>query len=167
MKLLLTLLVLLGTVQAQGKDSWRAATPSELEVALPMRATVEKDHIEVEIRTASGIINQKGRMIASVVLITAGYSAEGKYSHFLLVQSAFTLGDLHLAAGNYVLGWKRIEDSLQVAIYDAATGTPKGTVLAQRKPGAGGRVESFRIWPPDGLSEFQIGRFFIHYQPDK
>jgi hypothetical protein len=166
-KLLLTLLVLLGTIQAQGKDSWRPATPGELEVALPMRATVEKDHIEVEIRTASGIVNQKGQIIASVVLITAGYSAEGKYSHFLLVQSPFTLGNLHLAAGNYVLGWKRLEDSLLVSIYDAATGTTKGTVLAQRKTGAAGRVESFRIWPPDVLSEFQIGRFFIHYRPDE
>lgn len=167
MKFLFALFVLIGTIQAQNKNNWRAATPGELEIALPARATVEKDHIEVEMRTATGIVDQKGRIIAGVVLITAGYSAEGKYSHFLLVQAPFTLGDLHIVAGNYVLGWRRQEDSLQVSIYDAATGTPRGTVLAQRKPGAGGRVESFHIWPPEGLSEFQVGRFFIHYLPDE
>jgi len=166
-KFLLAFLVLIGTIQAQNKNSWRVATPRELELALPARATVEKDHIEVEMRTATGVVDQKGRIIAGVVLITAGYSAEGKYSHFLLVQTPFTLGDLHLVAGNYVLGWRRLEDSLQVSIYDAATGIPRGTVLAHRKPGSGGRVESFRIWSPDGLSEFQVGRFFIPYSPDE
>jgi hypothetical protein len=166
MKLLLTLLVFLGTLQAQTRNHWRAATQQELELALPARATVEKDRIEVEMRTASGVIDQNGRMIAAVVLITAGYSAEGKYSHFLLVQSPFTLGDLHLVPGNYVLGWRRQEDSLQVSIYDALSGTLKGTIPAHKKP-SGGRVESFHIWPPDGLSEFQVGRFFIHYSPDE
>jgi hypothetical protein len=30
-------------------------------------------------RTASGIVNSHGRAIAGVVLITAGYSADGNY----------------------------------------------------------------------------------------
>ena len=51
MKFLLAFLVLIGTIQAQNKNSWRVATPRELELALPARATVEKDHIEVEMRT--------------------------------------------------------------------------------------------------------------------
>ena len=167
MRFLLALLVLISTVQGQTRNHWRAATPQELETALPARAQVEKDRIEVEMRTASGIVDQRGRIIAGVVLITAGYSADGKYSHFLLVQSPFTLGDIHLPAGNYVFGWHRQEDALQVTLYDAATGTPKGTVLAQRKPGPGGRVESFRVWPPDSQSEFQIGRFYIRYSLDE
>src|SRR5580765_7554430 len=138
--------------ESPAKTRWRVATPRELEMALPARAQVEKDRIEVEMRTASGIIDRRGRVIAGVVLITAGYSAEGKYSHFLLAQSPLIMGDLHLAAGNYVLGWRRKDDdSLLVSVYDAATGTPKGEVVAERKAG-GGRVESFRFWPPDGTS---------------
>jgi hypothetical protein len=167
MKCLVALFLFVWTAHAQPKAHWRSATPRELELALPVRAEVEKDRIEVEMRTASGIIDQRGRVIAGVVLITAGYSAEGKYSHFLLAQSPFILGDLHLAAGNYVLGWRRAEDSLQISIYEAATGIPKGTVIAVKKTGRGARVESFRIWPPGSLSEFQIGRFFLHYAPDE
>jgi hypothetical protein len=155
-----------GVSQPQPRTHWRVATLHELELALPARPAVEKDHIEVEMRTASGIINQDKKVIAGVVLITAGYSADGKYSHFLLVQSPFTLGDVHLAPGNYVLGWKRKEDMLEVTVSDAATGRPKGTVEARRMTGTG-RVESFRLWPPDGLSEIQIGRFFIHYSLDE
>ncbi|WP_260705936.1 hypothetical protein [Edaphobacter flagellatus] len=166
MSILLALLVLIGTSQAQPRMHWRAATQHELELALPARPAVEKDHIEVEMRTASGIINQNKKVIAGVVLITAGYAADGKYSHFLLVQSPFTLGNVHLSAGNYVLGWKRKEDVLEVTVSDAASGTPKGTVVAHRMTG-NGRVESFRLWPPDGLSEIQIGRFFIHYSLDE
>jgi len=166
MKRFLAALLIVGTIHAQTKGHWRAATQAELQNALPARAQVEKDRIEVEMRTASGIINQNSRLIASVVLITAGYSAEGKYSHFLLVQSPVTIGELHLAAGNYVLGWQRQEEQLQISIYEAATGTLKGTVTARKKAGAG-RVESFRIWPPDASSEIQVGRFFVHYTPDE
>jgi hypothetical protein len=64
-------------VQAQ-KATWRQATPAELASVLPSRAPVESEHIETEMRTASGIVDEHGRFIAGVVLITAGYSAEGK-----------------------------------------------------------------------------------------
>jgi len=61
------------------KAAWRQATDSELASVLPSRAHVENEHIETEMRTASGIVNAHGRYIAGVVLLTAGYSAEGKY----------------------------------------------------------------------------------------
>ncbi len=92
---------------AQQKSAWRSATPAELQTALPARAQVEKERIETEMRTASGIIDPHGKIIAGVVLITAGYSADGKYSHYLLVQSPITIGDVSLPIGNYVLGWQR------------------------------------------------------------
>ena len=69
------------------KTAWRQATDAELASALPSRAPVESEHIETEMRTASGIVDARGRFIAGVVLLTAGYSAEGKYSHYLVVQA--------------------------------------------------------------------------------
>jgi hypothetical protein len=153
-------------VVAQPKSSWRTATPSELQAVLPARAPVEKERIETEMRTASGIVNSSGKIIAGVVLITAGYSADGKYSHYLLVQSPITFGDISLAAGNYVIGWQRGEDALIVKFYDAATGEEHGVVTAHRLT-TGSRVESFRIWPPSNNSILQIGRFAIPYILEK
>ena len=71
---------------------WRQATAAELASVLPSRAPVESEHIETEMRTASGIVDEHGRFIAGVVLITAGYSAEGKYSHYLIVQAPIEIG---------------------------------------------------------------------------
>ncbi len=142
--------------------SWRAATPEELEAALPARAPVEKERIETEMRTASGIIDSQGRVIAGIVLITAGYSADGKYSHYLLVQSPVTVGTVRLPAGAYVLGWKRVEGGLDVHLYDAASGAERGSALARQLP-PGSRVEAFRIWPPGEKSVVQIGRFAVPY----
>jgi hypothetical protein len=166
--LIALLLILLppSLAAAQSKPSWRAATPTELQMALPARAPVEKERIETEMRTASGIINSHGKIIAGVVLITAGYSADGKYSHYLLVQSSITFGDISLAVGNYVIGWQRGDDDLIVKFYDAATGQEHGAVTAHHLP-TGSRVESFRIWPPTGNSILQIGRFAIPYTLDK
>jgi hypothetical protein len=135
-------------------------------MALPARAPVEKERIETEMRTASGIINSHGKIIAGVVLITAGYSADGKYSHYLLVQSPMTFGDISLAVGNYVIGWQRGDDDLIVKFYDAATGQERGTVRAHHLP-TGSRVESFRIWPPASNPILQIGRFAIPYALEK
>jgi hypothetical protein len=162
---LLALLLILGLssfVLSQPKSSWRSATPSELQAVLPARAPVEKERIETEMRTASGIVSSNGKIIAGVVLITAGYSADGKYSHYLLVQSPITFGDISLAAGNYVIGWQRGEDDLIVKFYEAVTGKEQGTVRAHRLA-TGSRVESFRIWPPSNNSILQIGRFAIPY----
>ena len=151
-----------GAILAQQKPSWRAATPAELVAALPARAPVEKERIETEMRTASGIIDTSGKLIAGVVLITAGYSADGKYSHYFLAQSAITMGEVNLPAGSYVIGWQRGEDSLAVTFYDAATGAKRGTATARRIPN-GSRVESFRLWPPADHAILQIGRFAVPY----
>jgi hypothetical protein len=147
---------------AQQKANWRAATPAELAAALPARAPVEKERIETEMRTASGIIDNRGKLIAGVVLITAGYSADGKYSHYFLVQSPITLGEVALTPGSYVIGWQRGDESLAVTFYDAASGAQRGTATAHRIP-TGSRVESFRLWPPSDHSMLQIGRFALHY----
>ena len=148
---------------AQAKPDWRAATPEELKAVLPLRAPVEKERIETEMRTASGIIDSHGKIVAGVVLITAGYSADGKYSHYLLVQTPITIADISLAPGSYVFGWQRVEDSLVVKFYDATSGTERGTATAHRMP-QGTRVESFRLWPPQDQSILQIGRFSIPYR---
>jgi hypothetical protein len=154
-------------VPAQARAaSWRSATPSELEALLPARAPVEKERIETEMRTATGITDDRGHSIAAVVLITAGYAANGKYSHYLLVQSPIHLGaELRLAPGAYVLGWSRGEDGLLVHVFEAVTGVEKGAVTA-RIPHPPIRVEPFRIWPPSEHSFIQIGRFTMPYTLD-
>ena len=152
--------------KSQTKPQWRSATPAELAAALPARAPVEKERIETEMRTASGIIDSHGKLIAGVVLITAGYSADGKYSHYVLVQAPITIGTVALAPGAYVFGWQRSEDALLVKFYDAATGTERGTVSAHRLP-TGSRVESFRLWPPSDRQLIQIGRFAVPYSLQK
>ncbi len=149
-------------ILAQPQSSWRVATPAELQNALPARASVEKERIETEMRTASGITDSHGNIIAGVVLITAGYSADGKYSHYLLVQSPITFGDVTLPIGNYVIGWQRSEDTLLVKFYDALSGDPRGITVAHHLAN-GSRVESFRIWPPSSNSILQIGRFSVPY----
>ena len=142
--------------------NWRAATPQELEAALPARAPVEKERIETEMRTATGIENEHGKMIAAVVLITAGYAADGKYSHYLLVQAPINIADHLLAPGTYVVGWKHAEDGLTVSFFDAASGNERAVAIA--KPIVGNRrVESFHIWPPAEKSIIQIGRYMLPY----
>lgn len=157
-------LALPSTLAAQPKSQWRSATPAELEAALPARAPVVKERIETEMRTASGIFSSQGKIIAGVVLITAGYSADGKYSHYILIQAPITIGSLHFVPGAYVLGWQRNDsDSLLLKFYDAATGVQRGTAIARHLP-TGSRVESFRIWPPSDHEMIQIGRFAVPYK---
>ncbi len=93
---LLSMLVI-PSLGAQTKSGWHSATTEELTAVLPARAPVEKERIETEMRTASGIVNAHGKVIAGVVLITAGYSADGKYSHYLIVQSPVTIADIPFA----------------------------------------------------------------------
>jgi hypothetical protein len=150
--------------QAQ-KNSWRQATDAELASLLPARAPVEKEHIETEMRTASGIVNARGRFIAGVVLLTAGYSADGKYSHYLVVQVPVRIGGILLKPGEYAFGWDRAKsgDSLAVRFHIAATGTLVGTAEAHRIAGSS-RVESLHIWPPGDKPLMQIGRFGLPYE---
>lgn len=144
--------------------AWRPATDAELASLLPSRATVEREHIETEMRTASGIVNNRGQFIAGVVLLTAGYSAEGKYSHYLVVQAPIRIGRVALRPGEYAFGWTRADtgDALIVHFNQAATGTLMGTAEARRIPGSS-HVESLRIWPPSEKAIIQIGRFGIPY----
>jgi hypothetical protein len=147
------------------KATWRQATPAELAAVLPSRAPVENEHIETEMRTASGIVDEHGRFIAGVVLITAGYSAEGKYSHYLIVQAPVEIGGVRLKPGEYAFGWSREDggDTLSVHFNQAANGALVGTTDAHRIPGSS-RVESLRIWPPSEKALIQIGRFGIPYR---
>jgi hypothetical protein len=145
------------------KNTWRQATDGELAALLPARAPVEKEHIETEMRTASGITDGKGHFIAGVVLITAGYSADGKYSHYLIVQAQVKIGAINLAPGEYVFGWQRDSDALNVHLHEALTGKLIGTTVAHRIPG-NSRVESLRIWPPTDKAIIQIGRFSLPYE---
>ena len=142
---------------------WRAATPEELKSVIPARAVVEKERIETEERTSSGITNNRGKFVAGVVLITAGYSAEGKYSHYVVAQVPIKVGQISLKPGTYVFGWRRGDESLAVKFYDAVSGKLMGDVTATRSTRAG-RIESFRISPPSEKPMFLIGRFGFPYQ---
>ena len=157
-------LFLLLTIWANAADIWRSATESELRAIIPARAQVEKERIETEFRTASGITNGSGKFVAGVVLITAGYAAEGKYSNFVITQVPIKIETLVLQPGTYVFGWKHdTQDSLLVSFYDAETGKMLGTAEANRTSRAG-RIESFRIAPPTDAARIQIGRFAMPYQ---
>ncbi len=156
-----------GWAQAQ-KAAWRQATDGELASVLPSRAPVGNEHIETEKRTASGIVNGRGRFIAGVVLLTAGYSADGKYSHYLIAQAPVRIGGIALRPGEYVFGWTRTSggDALSVHFHEAATGALVGTTDARRIAGSS-RVESLHIWPPEEKALIQIGRFGIPYEIGK
>lgn len=145
-------------------QTWRQATDKELAALIPDRAPVEKERIETELRTASGVTDGKGHFIAGVVMITAGYSAEGKYSHFVIAQAPIKIGEMKLQPGNYVFGYKRIDqDTLDVKFYEAATGKLLGSVPAKIEK-RNGPIRSLLITPPSfGRTIFQIGRFIFDY----
>jgi hypothetical protein len=147
----------------KSEPSWRVATETELKSLLPARAPVQQERIETEMRTAAGITDGKGKFVAGVVLITAGYSADGKYSHFFMTQVRLKIGNFSLPPGAYVIGWEHIENGLQVKFYEAATGKLLGSVDATLNPSVT-RVESFRIWPPAEHPLMQIGRFTFTYR---
>jgi hypothetical protein len=167
MSVSVTVLLLCGLLPQTGgtaaRRSWRTATPAELQAVLPDRAQVEKERIETEMPSATGVIDGRGRVVAAVVLITAGYSANGKYSHYLLVQAPVRMGpDLLLSPGAYVIGWTRAPDGLLVHFYVAETGVDRGVVLA-RLPAQPLPVLPVKIWPPAERSVLQIGRFVLPY----
>ena len=144
---------------------WRVATEPELRKVIPAHAPVIKENIETEFRTASGVTDGRGKFIAGVVMITAGYSAEGKYSHFFITQTPLKIGSILLAPGEYVFGYQRTNnDVIRVSFYRASSGEPIGSVDARvnRKSSL---VRSLYISPPmDGRASIQIGRFFFEYK---
>ncbi len=159
-------LMLTGTASNAAASNWRAATEAELKEVIPARAPVGSERIETEFRTASGITNGKGEFVAGVVLITAGYSADGKYSHFLLAQVPIKVGTMRLKPGNYVFGWRHENDVLRVLFYEAQTGKFLGTVDAVRSSRIG-KIESFHLYAPGDKSVIQIGRFAFPYRIDE
>jgi hypothetical protein len=145
--------------------AWRQAAEKELRSVIPARAVVEKERIETEFRTASGVTDGQGKFIAGAVLITAGYNAEGKYSHFLIVQVPISVGEVALQPGEYVFGFKRVDDeTVEVKFYEAASGKSLGAIKAQ-KDAKRGPIRSFLIIPTaNGKGTMQIGRFMFEYR---
>ena len=144
---------------------WRQASGAELRRVIPERAPVIKENIETEFRTASGVTDGAGRFIAGVVMITAGYSAEGKYSHFFITQAPLRVGDVALQPGQYVFGYRRTgDDTIRVSFYRAASGEAVGESDA-RLNRRSSSVRSLLISPPSaGRATIQIGRFLLEYR---
>jgi hypothetical protein len=144
---------------------WRAATADELRGVIPARAPVIKENIETEFRTASGVTDGRGRFIAGVVMITAGYSAEGKYSHFFVTQAPLRFGGFDLPPGQYVFGYERTGDeTIRVRFYRASTGDAVGEADAVKNRRSNA-VRSLLISPPaNGKATIQIGRFLLDYR---
>lgn len=136
---------------------------AELRKAVPEKAPVIKESIETEFRTASGITNGKNQ-IFGVVIITAGYEAEGKYTHFLKTQSKMRIGELVLEPNEYIFGYQRIDaETLRVMFYRATDGELVGATKAkvERTKGA---IYSFLITPPVAAAgKIFIGRFTFDY----
>jgi hypothetical protein len=167
LRALLASVVLLaaGVGAAAQRARWRVATAQELRAVLPARAPVVKENIETEFRTASGATDGRGRFIAGVVMITAGYSAEGKYSHFLITQAPLRINGFTLQPGQYVFGYRRTGDeTIRVSFYRAATGEQVGETDAHRNRKSS-MVRSLLINPPvAGRANMQVGRFVFEYK---
>ena len=157
------LLLLIATICLAA--GWRAASEPELRKIIPARAPVIKENIETEFRTASGVTDGQGKFIAGVVMITAGYSAEGKYSHFFIAQVPLQVGDFSLSPGEYVIGYQRkTADSITVTFYRASSGNKVGEVEALRNRKSS-TVRALLIQPATGgRGTIQIGRFIFDYR---
>jgi len=162
---ILAILFSFSTLVSAAPSRWRTATSQELRKLIPMRAPVIKENIETEFRTASGVTDGKGKYIAGVVMITAGYSAEGKYSHFFITQAPLQLGDITLQPGEYVFGYQRTgNDAITVSFYRASSGDAIGNVEAHvnRKKNL---VTSLLITAPvNSKGTIQVGRFMFDYK---
>lgn len=162
----LLILPLLAAGSAAQSKKWRQATAKELKGVIPARATVEAERIETEMRTASGVTDGEGRFVAGVVMITAGYQAEGKYSHFFVTQAPLKIGDMELRPGEYVFGTKRMDNNtLEVSFYEAATGKALGKISAAQEQKRG-PVYSLLIAPGSGdgsKSMIKVGRFSFEF----
>jgi hypothetical protein len=158
-------LLIFGVESQAAPARWRAATEAELKKVIPARAPVVKENIETEARTASGVTDGRGRFIAGVVMITAGYSAEGKYSHFFVTQATLRIGDMELQPGQYVFGYRRSDDdTIHLSFYRASSGDAVGEADA-RKAAKGHAVRSLLVNPPvGGRATIQIGRFLLEYR---
>ena len=170
-KLINALLLILVTSIVSFSDprpaGWRIASEPELRKVIPARAPVIKENIETEFRTASGVTDGRGKYIAGVVMITAGYSAEGKYSHFFIAQVPVKIGEFSLEPGEYVFGYQRkTPDSITVTFYRASSGDTVGEVEAFRNRKSS-MVRALLIQPATGgRGTIQVGRFIFDYHVD-
>ncbi len=163
MKSLYILLICLIFSFSTFAQDWRKMSEDELKKVVPEKAPVIKENIETELRTASGISDGKTQILG-VVIITAGYEADGKFTHFLRLGSDVKIGKVTLKKSDYVFGYKRLNaDSLRVSFYTAKDGKLIGTTVAQveRKKGA---IYSLLIEPPIAKrGRIYIGRFSFEY----
>lgn len=144
-------------------QEWRKMTDAELKGSVPEKAPVINEQIETEFRTASGITNGRSNVLG-VVIITAGYEADGKYTHFFRAGADMKLGGLNLPAGDYIFGYRRTDpDTLRVTFYQAKTGELVGELKASVERTKGG-IYSFLITSPsEKAGKIYIGRFFFEY----
>lgn len=144
-------------------QDWRKMTETELKKSVPEKAPVLKEDIETEFRTAAGISDGKNETFG-VVIITAGYEADGKYTHFFRTASKIKVGELELKAGDYIFGYQRLDqETLRVTFYRAKDGELVGAIKAkvEKKKGA---IYSFLIEPPiEKKGKIYIGRFTFEY----
>lgn len=157
------LICLVFSVSAFTQSSWKKMSESDLKKVIPEKAPVIKENIETEFRTASGIVNGQ-KNIFGVVIITAGYEADGKYTHFFKTDEKLKLGEIVLNKGEYIFGYKRLDnETLDVSFYQARDGKLIGSIEAkvERKKGA---IYSFLLEPPvDKKGKIYIGRFSFEY----
>ncbi len=147
---------------AQSASGWRTATPKELDALVPAKAQVVAERVETERTSMSGIVDHDGHAIAAAVLITAGYSAAGKYSDFLLTQVPIEINGIRLPAGHYLLGWTRGADGLDVQVFAAESGKQVTAISARLDPSVH-KVEQVRVWPPEPQARVQLGRFAFRF----
>lgn len=162
--LLIAAVCLLAAVAGYGQGDWHRMNESELRAIVPEKAPVIRENIETEFRTAAGISDGK-RNVFGVVIITAGYEADGKYTHYFRTDADLKLADLDVPKGQYIFGYQRLDtETLRVTFYKAADGELIGAVKAkvEAKKGA---IYSFLIDAPvDSKGKIYIGRFVIGYQ---
>ncbi len=163
MRILTFLIVTAACAVAVTAQDWHKMSESELKAAVPEKAPVIKENIETEFRTASGITNGRST-IFGVVIITAGYEADGKYTHFLRSGADLKLGSLDLVAGDYIFGYRRVDaQTLRVTFYRSGTGEIVGEIKATVEQKKGG-IYSFLITTPvEKSGTIYIGRFRFDY----
>lgn len=150
-------------VGAFAQTDWRKLSADELKKTVPEKAPVIREDIETELRTAAGITDGK-RSVYGVVIITAGYEADGKYTHYFKADAPLTVGDLPLAAGEYIFGYQRLDaETLRVTFYKARDGELIGATKAKVEKGKG-PIYSFLMTPPtEKKGRIFIGRFSFEY----
>ena len=164
MKIITVLFIVVVFAMNVFAQDWRKLTADELKKTNPEKAPVIKEQIETQLRTASGITDGVNK-IFGVVIITAGYEADGKYTHYFKTDAKVKVGDLSLDKGEYIFGYQRLTaEFLRVAFYRAGDGELLGAVKAkvEQKKGA---IYSLFIEPPTAKKgKIYIGRFTFDYE---